>query len=230
MFTSGANIAKYALLLTNTNPEAAKHVGKTLFLVPLDIAGIEIHRVDTISEDRTHITYYTDVQIDDRYRLGDVDSGSKVMGYMLSLEQGGFPSGFEFKHMVDQAVDWSMKTKRNRKRVFEDPLVQMRLAAAKTDLTIAELLLLRITEQREKGNQVRHFGSMLKAFVCEAWKKDGAALINMAAPYSLISNTTDLAYVEGGWRSSLASAVYGGTTQVHMSVVAEKALGMPRSR
>lgn len=230
MFTSGANIAKYVLLLTNTDPEAPKHVGKTLFLVPMDLPGIEIHRVNTISEDRTHITYYSDVVIDDKFRIGEVDSGSKVMGYMLSLEQGGFPSGFEFKHMVDQAVGWALKTKRNRKRIFDDPLVQMRLAAAKTDLTIAELMLLRITEQREKGNNVRHYGSMLKAFVCEAWKKDSAALIGMAAPYSLISNTDDLSYIEGGWRSSLASAVYGGTTQVHLSVVAEKALGMPRSR
>jgi alkylation response protein AidB-like acyl-CoA dehydrogenase len=230
MFTSGANIAKYVLLLTNTNPEASKHVGKTLFLVPMDLPGIEIQRINTISGDLTHITYYSDVVIDDKYRLGDVDSGASVMGYMLSLEQGGFPSGFEFKHMVDQAVNWALKTRRNRRRIFDDPLVQVRLAAAKTDLTIAELMLLRITEQREKGINVRHFGSMLKAFVCEAWKKHGASLIGMTAPYSLISNTDDLSYIEGGWRSSLASAVYGGTTQVHLSIVAEKALGMPRSR
>jgi len=55
-------------------------------------------------------------------------------------------------------------------------------------------------------------------------------LMAMAAPYSLLSHTADLGYVEEGWRSSLAACIYGGSTQVHLSVTAEKALGLPRSR
>jgi alkylation response protein AidB-like acyl-CoA dehydrogenase len=131
---------------------------------------------------------------------------------------------------VDQATSWALKTERNGQRVFDDPLAQMRLAVAATHFAIAETMLLRITEQREKGKQIRHYGSMLKAFVTEAWKKNGAELINMAAPDSLFSDTPDLNYIEAGWRSSLASAIYAGSTQVHRSVVAENALGMPRSR
>ncbi len=229
MFTSGANLAKYVILLTSTSPDKPKHAGKTMFLVPMDLPGIEVQRVDTISGDRTNITYYTDVELPDRYRIGGVDAGAKMMGHMLALEQGGFPSGFEFKHMVDQAVAWSLKP-RQGKRPFDDALVQVRLAAAATELTIAELMLLRITESKEKGKQVRHHGSMLKAYVCEAWKKHGAALISVTAPDSLLTDLEGLAYIEGGWRSALAAAIYGGTTQVHRSVVAELALGMPRSR
>jgi alkylation response protein AidB-like acyl-CoA dehydrogenase len=230
MFTSGANISKYVMLLTNTNPDAPKHVGKTLFIVPLDLPGVEIHRVDTISEDRTNTTYYTDVEIGDEYRLGDVDAGSKVMGFMLTLEQGGSPFGYELKHMIDQASSWALKTERNGKRVFDDPLAQTRLAVAATQVAIAETMLLRITEQKEKGKHVRHYASMLKSFVTEAGKKSGAELINMAAPDSLFSHTPDLNYIEGSWRSALACSIYAGTTQVHRSVVAENGLGMPRSR
>lgn len=230
MFTSGANIGQYVMLLTNTDPSAPKHIGKTLFIVPMNSPGVDVHRVDTISDDRTNITYYTDVVIPDKYRLGKVNAGSEVMSYMLTLEQGGIPSGFEFKHMVDQAIEWARSNLRAGKPAIDDSLVKVRLATAFTHLTIANAMLLRITEQREKGKQVRHYGSMLKAFVCEAWKKNGADLMNMAAPHSLISNTPNLGYLEGGWRSSLASAIYGGSTQVHRSVVAERALGMPRSR
>lgn len=230
MFTSGANIGQYVMLLTNTNPEAPKHVGKTLFLVPLDHPGVEVHRVDTISEDRTNITYYTDIELDDAYRLGDVDNGSKVMGYMLKLEQGGCKSHYELKHLLDQAVSWSKKTERNGKLVFDDPLAQIRLATALVHFEVSNVFLLRITANEERGVERRDQSSMLKVFCTESWKKDGADLLNMASPDSLFADTPGMEYIESGWRTALASAIYAGTTQVHRSVVAEIGLGMPRSR
>ena len=230
MFTSGAHISKFVMLLTNTDPDAPKHVGKTLFLVPLDHPGVEIHRVDTISADRTNITYYTDVELSDDYRLGDVNAGSKVMGYMLSKEQGLSAYGYELRHMITQAVEWARNTQRDGRPVINDPLAQVRLARAYIDYRISELMCLRIVHNTEKNMVQRHHASMLKAFITEAWKANGAELINVAAPDSLFSHTADLNYVEEGWRSSLASCIYAGTTQVHRSVVAEVGLGLPRSR
>lgn len=230
MFTSGADISKYVMLLTNTDPEAPKHVGKTLFLVPMDHPGVEVHRVDTISADRSNITYYTDVEIPDEYRLGDVNAGSKVMGYMLTLEQGGAPFGFEFKQMVKQAIAWAQSTKRNGQLAIEDPLVQMRLATAAVEHKVAELMLLKIVHNTQAGCVERYCASMLKAFVTESWKANSANLVDMAAPDSLFSHTPQLSYIEEGWRSSLASCIYAGSTQVHLSVVAENGLGLPRSR
>ena len=230
MFTSGANIGKYVMLLTNTDPQAPKHVGKTLFLVPLDHPGVEIHRVDTISADRTNITYYTDVEIPDDYRLGEVNSGSSALGYMLSLEQDGSPYGFEFAHLINQAVEWSLKTPKAQGRVFDCPLAKVRLAKAAVHHKVAEVLFLRMVHNEEHHSVQRHHASMLKAFSTESWKSQAQALMAMAAPYSLLSHTADLGYVEEGWRSSLAACIYGGSTQVHLSVTAEKALGLPRSR
>lgn len=42
MFTSNAQHSAYVFLLTNTDPDAPKHQSLTMFLVPLDAAGIEI--------------------------------------------------------------------------------------------------------------------------------------------------------------------------------------------
>src|SRR4029077_1353942 len=52
MFTSGANIASYVLLITRTDPDAPKHKGITLFLVPLKGPGIEIRPVHTFMDER----------------------------------------------------------------------------------------------------------------------------------------------------------------------------------
>ena len=230
MFTSGANIGKYVLLLTCTDANAPKHVGKTMFLVPLDHPGVEVHGVDTISAHHTNITYYSNVEIADRYRLGDVNAGSKVLGYMLSLEQGTAPYGYEMKHMLDQAVAWALNTQKDGRLVFDDPLTKARLARAYVDFTVAHVMSLRIVHDNERDMGQRQHSSMLKSFVTEAWKRNSAELLNMAAPDSLYSDTQDLNYLEEGWRSSLAACIYAGTTQVHRSVVAELALGLPRSR
>lgn len=230
MFTSGADIASYVMLLTNTNPDAPKHVGKTLFIVPMDHPGVEVHRVDTVSDDPTNITYYTDVEIGDEYRLGEVDSGSRVMGYMLSLEHTGSRISLEMKHLLDQAVNWAQCTERNGKRVFDDPLARTRLAITETHRMIGDISLLRIVDEAERNAPIRYHGAMLKAFIAEAMKQDAADLINMAAPDSLFTGTDDLGFLESSWRASLAACIYGGTTQVHRSVIAETYLGMPRSR
>src|ERR1700733_6520255 len=75
MFTSNAQNAKYVFLLTNTEPQAPKHKSLTMFLVPLDSPGIEIQGIRTIDGDRTNIVYYSDVRVDDLYRIGDVNAG-----------------------------------------------------------------------------------------------------------------------------------------------------------
>src|ERR1700757_1768334 len=88
MFTSNAQNAKYVFLLTNTDPSGPKHKNLTMFLVPLDSPGIEIQGIRTLDGDRTNIVYYTDVRVDDLYRIGEVNGGWTVMRSALDSEHG----------------------------------------------------------------------------------------------------------------------------------------------
>ncbi|CQD11308.1 acyl-CoA dehydrogenase [Mycolicibacterium conceptionense] len=90
MFTSNAHNAQYVFLLTNTEPAAPKHKSLTMFLVPLDSAGVEIQPIRTVDGDRTNITYYSDVRVSDRYRVGEVNGGWTVLRGALELEHGTF--------------------------------------------------------------------------------------------------------------------------------------------
>ena len=62
--------AQYIFLITRTDPTLPKHKGLTMFLVPMDAPGIEIQALPTVGDERTNITYYSDVRISDRYRMG----------------------------------------------------------------------------------------------------------------------------------------------------------------
>ncbi|ORA12605.1 acyl-CoA dehydrogenase family protein [Mycobacterium asiaticum] len=88
MFTSNAQNAKYVFLLTNTDPQGPKHRNLTMFLVPLDSPGIEIQGIRTLDGDRTNIVFYSDVQVDDLYRIGEVNDGWTVMRSALAAEHG----------------------------------------------------------------------------------------------------------------------------------------------
>src|SRR5246127_2008652 len=88
MFTSNAQNAGYVFLLTNTDPQGPKHKNLTMFLVPLDSPGIEIQGIRTLDGDRTNIVYYSDVRVDDRYRIGEVNGGWTVMRFALDAEHG----------------------------------------------------------------------------------------------------------------------------------------------
>ncbi len=88
MFTTGAHNCQYVFLITNTDPDAPKHKSLTMFLVPLDTPGIEIQGIRTVDGDRTNIVYYSDVRIDDRYRMGEVNGGWTVVREPLDAEHG----------------------------------------------------------------------------------------------------------------------------------------------
>ncbi|OBF75412.1 acyl-CoA dehydrogenase [Mycobacterium sp. 852002-51613_SCH5001154] len=88
MFTSNAQNARYVFLLTNTDPQGRKHRNLTMFLVPLDSPGVEIQGIRTLDGDRTNIVYYSDVRVDDIYRIGEVNDGWTVMRAALDSEHG----------------------------------------------------------------------------------------------------------------------------------------------
>ena len=88
MFTSNAHNAQYVFLITNTDPDAPKHQSLTMFLVPMDSPGVEVQPIRTVDGDRTNITYYSDVRIDDRYRVGEVNGGWAVLREALNAEHG----------------------------------------------------------------------------------------------------------------------------------------------
>src|SRR5947209_5235364 len=88
MFTTGAHNCQYVFLITNTAPDAPKHKSLTMFLVPLDSPGIEIQGIRTVDGDRTNIVYYSDVRVEDRYRLGEVNAGWTVLREPLNVEHG----------------------------------------------------------------------------------------------------------------------------------------------
>lgn len=230
MFTSGADLAHHVLLLTRTDPAAPKHKGITLFVVPLDQPGIEIHPVHTFQDERTNATFYTNVRVPDSYRVGPVDGGLSILAWALSLEQGGFGFVGPHRHALEAALAWAREADRGAGKAIDDPRVLERLAAVAARSRVSYLLFWRSMWLKEEGIVDRAAGPMSKLFSSEAFLRDSNDLLDLVAPATLIRGKDKFGRLELEARHSAATTIYGGTSEVQRSQVAEATFGLPKSR
>ncbi len=229
MWTSGANIAQYVLMLTRTNPDVPKHKGLTMFVVPLDSDGIEIQPVYTFQDERTNATFYDGVIVDDKYRLGPVDGGVKVMAAALEMEHGGGFAKSQYA-MSDAAEEFCRELKRGGKALIESPDAQKRLARSRAHAWISEVLGNRALWTGVNKLPNLAYGPMTKMFSSEKFQSDSRDLLELTAPDSLSKREGPAGEINLAYRHAHGTTIYGGTSEVHRSMIAERALGLPRTR
>jgi len=229
MFTSGAEHSDYVILLARTDPDAAKHKGITVFMVPLKAEGVTIQEVQTFQEERTNVTFYDNVEVPDAYRLGEVNGGLAVMALALEIEQGMTFAPYHEKllHCAERLL---ARSERNGRPAMEDPAVRRRLTRTHANLVATECLHNRILWVTEEGKPNYAYGPSVKMFSSESFRADSFDLLNLTAPESLAFADEDAAYINLSYRHSQITTVYGGTSEVQRSQVAERQLGLPRTR
>ncbi|MFM5930958.1 MAG: acyl-CoA dehydrogenase family protein [Novosphingobium sp.] len=229
MWTSGANLADYVLMLCRTNTEVPKHKGLTMFIVPLKTEGVTIQAVHTFMNERTNITFYDGVRIPDSWRLGDVDGGTKTMSAALELEHGG-GFGKVMRAMVEAAEELCGEIQTSSGKLIDQPHAQRRLAKATAHLWISEMMTYRAqwasVEKKPNGG----FGPMAKMWSSEKFLVDSRDLLDLTAPLSLSKRPGAAALINQCFRHAHGTTIYGGTSEVHRSMVAERYLGLPRTR
>jgi alkylation response protein AidB-like acyl-CoA dehydrogenase len=230
MFTSGANLADYVLMLARTNPDAPKHKGLTMFIVPLKAEGVDIHPVYTFQDERTNITYYDGVHIPDSYRLGEVDAGVKVMSASLEMEHGGGGYGKTQRRMLNAAEQICRETKRNGRPMIEDPAVTMRLAKVAAHIAVSTVIGNRALWVGAEKKPNFAYGPSAKLFSTEKFRTDSSDLLDLCAPATLSKRPGPGAYINQCYRHSQGTTIYAGTSEIHRSLIAERQLGLPRTR
>lgn len=222
MFTTGAHNCQYVFLITNTDPDAPKHQSLTMFLVPLNSPGIEIQGIRTIDGDRTNIVYYSDVRVDDKYRLGEVNQGWTVLREPLNVEHGAVaaaPDGLQdtsiMMHQAGfmaEAVDKAAA--RVGRRLIDDGSVAYRLGRSVARLEAAL-------------STPSIFGRVALAQTMRDISPD---LMDIQGAASALPLGTDGATDDGAseyvYRFAPLVGIYGGTLEVFRNMIAQYVLGL----
>ncbi|MBV8930765.1 MAG: acyl-CoA dehydrogenase family protein [Mycobacteriaceae bacterium] len=230
IFTTGAHNCQYVFLLTNTDPEAPKHKSLTMFLVPLTTPGIEIQGIRTVDGDRTNIVYYSDVRVEDKYRLGDVNGGWKVLSGPLAAEHGDTAGdggglsdiavmahhGLIMAEVVDEVTIAASRSGADGKRPLDDHSVRYRLGRGFARLEAA----------------LSTPGIFGRVAVAQTMRDVAGDLMDVFGADSALPVGTEGAVAHGGaehlYRYAPLTGIYGGTVEVFRNMIAQHALGLPR--
>jgi alkylation response protein AidB-like acyl-CoA dehydrogenase len=226
-FTTLAHEAGYIFLLARTDPEAAPRHGLTMFLVPTDSPGFSLTPIHTLGGERTNMTFYSGVRIPDALRVSDVGKGWDTVNLALSFERGG-EFGAQLRRLLEDVVAWvAAHPDRQHARNLE------RIGRLAAEVNVARLLGLRATWLRDTESTGALEGAMAKVHateallaasgeVLEALGVDGAVAEPALAPLG--------GHVEHTYRHAQVTTIYGGTSEILRGVIAERRLGLPRSR
>jgi alkylation response protein AidB-like acyl-CoA dehydrogenase len=182
--------------------------------------------VNTVSGERTNVTYYDDVRVEDRYRIGDVDGGWGVMTASLQSEHSA-GWGTALTPLLGDTEEWAVES-----GSITEPEVRERLARVATDVEVSLLLQRRATWMAEHGRIPIAEGPMAKLCGTEALvhrSQDCCALLGPDGLRSYLEPTAPRGgRIEHAQRFALGTTVYAGTSEIQRNIIAGFALGLPR--
>jgi alkylation response protein AidB-like acyl-CoA dehydrogenase len=232
MWTSLADHADYVWLAARTDPDAPKHKGISMFLVPTSAEGFKCTPIHTIGGVRTNATFYENVRVPAENLIGGENNGWSLITGQLNHERVSLSNYAPMEHLLGEAVTWARETKlADGRRVIDQMWVRSSLARVHARLQVLKLMNLRLAWsaqhqvlQPANASAVKVFGS---EFCVEAYR----ALLEIFGPLGAVQEGSPGAIlrgrVEASYRNTLILTFGGGTNEVQRDIIAMTALGMP---
>ncbi len=229
IFTSNAQYATHVFLITRTDPSLPKHKGMTMFLVPTSSPGFERQPLPTIGDETTNVSFYTDIRLPDRYRIGEVNNGWSVLHGPLDAEHSMGASasklddasiGTGLMHPLNKGVKAAVRWAKDAPD-GDGPMIDDSTFLAGIGRILVEMEAGTCTP----GPMGRVMGSDVARLACER-------LIDLVGPEATLPYGADGAIGEGAiefaHRDAQHTATPGGTVEVFRTIIAQHDLGLPR--
>jgi len=229
VWSSYAHVADWCILVVRTDPGAERHRGLSYLLVDMHAPGVEVRPLRQITGDpEFNEIYFTDVRVPRASMLGQPGEGWSVAMTTLLHERGtlGFALTARFEQLLRRLARTARTAGPDGSRPADDPLVRDALGGLAIDLEA-----LRFTNYRALTTLVRTGvpgpeGSVAKLHWSEANQRLTALARDLLGPDGRL---------DGGFWSyqqlrSRGNTIEAGTSEVLRSIIAERVVGLPRSR
>src|SRR5690606_23201388 len=135
IFTSLAGYADYVWLAARTDPDAPKHKGITIFVVPTDTPGFSYEPLWTLAGADTTTTFYEDVRVPDSAIVGGLNQGWNLIVNQLNYERVSLAIPSWAGRIYERVLDWSCETRlADGRRVIDQEWVQILLARCHAEI------------------------------------------------------------------------------------------------
>jgi alkylation response protein AidB-like acyl-CoA dehydrogenase len=232
MWTSLIQYADYVWLACRTDPEAPRHKGLSILIVPTSAAGFSWTPVRTMAGASTSATYYSGVRVPATALVGEENRGWPLITNQLNHERVALTSAAPVQTALRAVRDWAASTRLvSGQRVIDSEWVQVSLALVHAKAEFLKLVNWRIATEGGLGpataSATKVFGT---EFAIEAYRLLMEVLGANAAVRGGSAGAILAGRIERMHRSALILTFGGGTNEVQRDIIAAAALGLPINR
>jgi hypothetical protein len=231
IWTTSAHFADWYWVGARTSEH--KHKGITLFLVPMDHPGLEIHPTWTIGDERTNEVYFDDVFVEDDFVVGEVGQGWTYICEALDLERFAMLPVGPHEMKIQALCEWAKTATRDGEPVRDDPQVRSVLAKLLSELEVARMLQRKVISEALKGRIPTVQAAMYKLFQSELGQRTANAALDMMGPAGQLKPGVEGAPLNGrferSYRYTVVDAIGGGTSEIQKNIISRRGLDLPKN-
>jgi len=233
MWTSLIGYADYVWLAVRTDPEATKHQGISMLIVPTTAEGFSWTPVQTMAAVVTSATYYQDVRVPASNLVGDENAGWRLVTNQLNHERVALSSAQPIYVALRAVQQWAQNTKdAHGKRLIDSQWVQLNLARVHAKAEVLKLMKWELASAEDAApspadaSAAKVYGTELST---EAYRllmevMGSAATLRANSPGALLRGS-----IERRHRLCLMLTFGGGTNEIQRDIIGMVALGLPGS-
>lgn len=247
-FTSAAHVATHIYLMTRTDPESVRQQGISIFLVPLDLAGITVHPLWTIQNDppaparttygeqRTNEVFFDNVRVSASAMLGEEGQGWTIGQRGLNLDRVGARRYLNCVSRDEDIINWLKDPDADDDRldILNSPVVRDKIAELWTEAQLCRLMTMRSLSIQARQQRFSYEGSAEKVWAPEHGVRTTEAVSQILGTDGELLSTSEGTVLRGVFAHNLLGAfqagINHGSVQVMRDQVARHGWAMPRSR
>ena len=235
MFTSGAAYADYIWLAARTDPEAKKHKGISIFIVPTSSPGFSWQPLHTMPGISTFYSFYDNVRVPASAIVAGENQGWQLITTQLNFERAALGNLGALEPLFEQTLEWATSTELDGGRVIDEPWVQSTLARVEAQVAAYKLMNLRVNAAMAQGggNIGLKMGeaSAVKVFGTELTQQVAGQLLEVLDHNGLRrgADAPLRGALESAYRVAVISTFGGGANEIQRDIIAMAGLGMPRA-
>jgi alkylation response protein AidB-like acyl-CoA dehydrogenase len=234
MYTSLAGGADYIWLATRTDPEAKKHKGISMIIVPMDTPGIKVVPMSLLGNHNINYTFFEDVRVPAANLVGGENNGWTLITNQLNHERVTLCSPGIVERALGDTRAWAQNTKlADGRRVIDQEWVQVHLARIHAKVEFLKLINWKVAWTATQGTLDVADASTNKVFGTEFYMEAFRLMMEVVGQAGYLTRGSPEAVLAGRLemyaRSMVILTFGGGTNEIQRDLIAIFGLGLPRS-